>query len=72
MDMNAIKVIDVVRRSWIATTDAALMRFSLHKENPAKLLNRNISVAREQQNNIYSTELEGHQLQEEIDLLSLP
>lgn len=28
MDMNAIKVIDVVRRSWIATADAALMGFS--------------------------------------------
>lgn len=46
--------------------------FPPHKENPAKLLNRNISVAREQQKNIYSTELEWHQLQEEIDLLSLP
>lgn len=28
MDMNAIKVIDVVRSSWIATTDAALKGFS--------------------------------------------
>lgn len=46
--------------------------FSPHKENPAKLLNRNISVAWEQQKNIYGTELEWHPLQEEIDLLSLP
>lgn len=36
--------------------------FPPHKENPAKLLNRNISVALEQQKNIYGTELEWHQL----------
>lgn len=77
MDTNAIKMIDVVVRSWkvacvkTATADAALMWFFPHKENSVKLLNSKISVALEQQKHIYSTELEWHQLLEQMDLLSL-
>lgn len=45
---------------------------SLHKENSAKLLNRNSDVAGGEQKNIDSSESEWLQQLTEMDLLSLP